>query len=362
MTSMNQRKKTREVQIGKVKIGGNNPILVQSMCNTKTQDIKATVRQIKELEAVGCEIIRVAVPDMEAAKAIREIKKQIKIPLVADIHFDYRLALEVIKHGVDKLRINPGNIGSREKTEMVVKAAKEKNIPIRIGINAGSLEKDILQKYDGKVTPSGMVESAGRHIEILESLDFDQIVVSLKASDSIRTIEAYQLFSQEYDYPVHLGVTEAGTTFSGSIKSAVALGSLLSQGIGDTIRVSLTANHLEEVRVGFEILKSLGLRVRGPILISCPTCGRTEIDLISLVNKVEKAISHIKQPIKVAVMGCIVNGPGEAREADIGVAGGKNCGAIFVKGKIIKTVPEKEILPTLLFEINKLTPKENRRY
>lgn len=351
---MTGRRKTKVVNIGNLKIGGNNPILVQSMCNTKTQDVKATVRQIKELENVGCEIIRVAVPDMESAKALGQIKKQIKIPLVADIHFDFRLALEAIKQGVDKLRINPGNIGSQEVIEAVVKAAKERNIPIRIGVNAGSLEKDILEQYDGKATALGMVESAGRHIKILESLNFDQIVVSLKASDVPRTIEAYKIFSQKYNYPVHLGITEAGTIFSGTIKSSVGLGSLLSQGIGDTLRVSLTASPLEEVRIGWEILKSLELRQRGPVLISCPTCGRTEIDVISLANKVERAISRMKQPIKVAVMGCVVNGPGEAREADIGVAGGKNCGAIFVKGKIIKTVPEKEILKTLLEEIRKI--------
>lgn len=348
------RKITKIINIGNLKIGGNNPIRVQSMCNTKTQDVKSTVRQIKELEETGCEIIRVAVPDMEAAKALGEIKKQIKIPLVADIHFDYRLALEAIKQGMDKLRINPGNIGDKTKTEAVVKAAKKAGVPIRIGVNSGSLQKDILEKSGGKVTASGMVESVVRHIKILEDLDFDQIIVSLKASDVPRTIEAYKLFSEKYDYPVHLGVTEAGTSWSGSLKSAVGIGSLLSQGIGETIRVSLTASPLEEVRVGWEILKSLGLRDRGSILISCPTCGRTEIDLISLANKVEKAISNIKQPIKVAVMGCVVNGPGEAREADIGVAGGKGVGAIFIKGKVIKTVPEKEILPELIKEIKKI--------
>lgn len=351
---MIKRRKTREVKIGKIKIGGSNPIAVQSMCNTDTRNVKATVKQIYELEEVGCEIIRVAVPDMEAAEALGRIKKQIHIPLVADIHFDYRLALEAIKQGVDKVRINPGNIGSREKTEAVVKAVKKRKIPIRIGINVGSLEKDILAKYKGKATPEGMVESAARHIKILENLDFGDIVISLKASDVPRTIEAYQLFSKKYDYPLHLGITEAGTIWSGSIKSAVGIGSLLTQGIGDTIRVSLTGSVNEEVRVGFEILKSLGLREYGPILISCPTCGRTEIDLVSLAKRVEKAIAKIKKPLKVAVMGCVVNGPGEAREADIGVAGGKGRGVIFVKGKIIKTVPEKEILPTLLEEIDKI--------
>lgn len=349
-----KRKQTKKVRVGNVFIGGGAPISVQSMCSTDTRDVKATVRQIRELEEVGCEIIRVAVPDMVAAKALGKIKKQIHIPLVADIHFDYRLALEAVKQGVDKVRINPGNIGSRKKTEAVVGAVKKRKIPIRIGINVGSLEKDILAKYKGRATPEGMVESASRHIKILEDLDFCDIVVSLKASDVPRTIEAYQLFSVKYDYPLHLGVTEAGTIWSGSLKSAVGIGTLLAQGIGDTIRVSLTGSVTEEVRVGFEILKSLGLRERGPILISCPTCGRTEIDLVSLANKVEKAISKIEKPIKVAVMGCVVNGPGEAREADIGVAGGRKIGAIFIKGKVIKTVPEKEILPTLLSEINKI--------
>jgi len=349
-----KRRKTREIKIGKIKIGGNNPIAVQSMCNTDTRDIKATVAQIKKLEKADCEIVRVAVPDMQAAQALGQIKKQIKIPLVADIHFDYRLALEAVKQGVDKLRINPGNIGSQEKTESVVKACQGKGIPIRIGVNSGSLEKDILRKYQGKVTAEGMVESAQRHIGILENLGFYDIVVSLKASDVPRTIQAYRLFSQKFAYPVHLGVTEAGTPWSGTIKSAIGIGTLLAEGIGDTLRVSLTGDVVEEVKVGWEILKSLELREHGPVLISCPTCGRTEIDLTSLAKKVEKAISKIKEPIKVAVMGCIVNGPGEAREADVGVAGGKGCGAIFVKGKVIKTVSEKEILPSLLEEIEKL--------
>ncbi len=351
---MIKRRKTKVVRVGKVMVGGNHPISVQSMCSTDTRDIKSTVRQIRELEEVGCEIIRVAVPDMEAAKALGKIKKQIHIPLVADIHFDYRLALEAAKQGVDKLRLNPGNVGEPENVKKVVQVAKERKIPIRIGINVGSLDKKILAKYKGKATPKAMVESANQHIKILENLNFYDIIVSLKASDVIRTIKAYQLFSQKYNYPVHLGITEAGTIWSGSIKSAVGIGSLLSQGIGDTIRVSLTGSVVEEVRVGFEILKSLGLRERGPILISCPTCGRTEIDVVNLANKVEEAIVKIEKPIKIAVMGCIVNGPGEAREADIGVAGGKHCGAIFIKGKVIKTVPEKGILPTLLSEIEKL--------
>ena len=351
---MIKRKKTRAVEVGKITVGGNALISVQSMCSTDTRDVKSTVRQIRELEEVGCEIIRVAVPDMEAAKTLGKIKKQIHIPLVADIHFDYRLALESAKQGVDKLRLNPGNIGDPENVKKVVQAAKERHLPIRIGINVGSLDKKILAKYKGKATPEAMVESAKQHLEILEDLNFRNTIVSLKASDVPRTIEAYQLFSKKYDYPVHLGITEAGTVWSGSIKSAVGIGSLLSQGIGDTIRVSLTGSVTEEVRVGFEILKSLSLRERGPILISCPTCGRTEIDVVGLANKVETAIVKIERPIKVAVMGCIVNGPGEAREADIGVAGGKHCGAIFIKGKVIKTVTEDKILSALLSEIRKL--------
>ena len=351
---MIKRKKTRPVKIGKITIGGNTPISVQSMCSTDTRDVKSTVRQIRELEEVGCEIIRVAVPDMKAAKVLGKIKKQIHIPLVADIHFDYRLALESAKQGVDKLRLNPGNIGDPENVKKVVQAAKKRHLPIRIGINVGSLDKKILAKYKGKATPEAKVESAKQHLKILEDLNFRNTIVSLKASDVPRTIEAYQLFSKKYDYPVHLGITEAGTVWSGSIKSAVGIGSLLSQGIGDTIRVSLTGSVTEEVRVGFEILKSLSLRERGPILISCPTCGRTEIDVVGLANKVETAIAKIEKPIKVAVMGCVVNGPGEAREADIGVAGGKHCGAIFIRGKVIKTVPEDKILSALLSEIRKI--------
>lgn len=348
-----KRKKTREVKIGKIKIGGHHPIAVQSMCDTDTRDVKATVKQIHQLEKVGCEIVRVAVPDMGAAKALGKIKKQIKIPLVADIHFDYRLALEAIKQGVDKLRINPGNIGAKEKVRAVVNAAKKDNIPIRIGVNSGSIEKGLLEKY-GSATPQAAVESALRHIKILEDLDFFEIVISLKFSDVPKTIETYRLISKKVDYPLHLGITEAGTKFSGTIKSAVGLGILLAEGIGDTIRVSLTGEVVEEVKVGYEILKSLGLRQYGPTLISCPVCGRCQIDLASLAKKVEKAISKIDRPIKVAVMGCVVNGPGEAREADVGVAGGKGYGAIFVKGKVIKTVPEEKILPVLLREIEKI--------
>ena len=342
------------VKVGPYKLGGKNPVRIQSMCNTDTRDVKATVRQILELEKAGCEIIRVAVPDMEAAKALGEIKKQIHIPLVADIHFDYQLALEAINQGVDKIRINPGNIGSEEKIKAVVLACKKNKIPIRIGINGGSLEKDILKKYKNKVTAEGMVESAMRHIKILERYNFKNILVSLKASDIKRTVEAYRLLAKKVDYPLHIGVTEAGTTFRGTIMSSIGLGILLYDGIGATLRVSLTADPVEEIGVAWEILKSLELRKRGITVTSCPTCGRTQIDLIGLAKKVEDSVKNIDKDIHVAVMGCVVNGPGEAREADIGVAGGKGMGAIFVKGKVIKSVPESEILEMLLEEIEKM--------
>ncbi|MDD4938368.1 MAG: flavodoxin-dependent (E)-4-hydroxy-3-methylbut-2-enyl-diphosphate synthase [Candidatus Shapirobacteria bacterium] len=345
-------KKTKVVQVGNIKIGGGNPISVQSMCNTDTRDAIATVKQIHQLEEVGCEIIRVAVPDMIAAQAIKEIKKNITIPLVADIHFDYKLALESIKNGVDKVRINPGNIGSDENVRKVVDACKDKKIPIRIGINTGSLEKEAEAKY-GR-TAQAMVESALKHIQILEKLNFHDIVISLKASDIDRTVEAYRLLSQKVDYPLHLGITEAGTLNTGIIKSSVGLGIMLFESLGDTIRVSLTGDCTEEVRVGWEILKSLKLRSRGVNLISCPTCGRTEIDLIGLANKVEKALIGVDKPITVAVMGCVVNGPGEAKEADIGVAGGHKQGVIFKKGQVLRTVPEEKILEELMSEINKL--------
>jgi (E)-4-hydroxy-3-methylbut-2-enyl-diphosphate synthase len=345
-------KKTKVVQVGNVKIGGGNPISIQSMCNTDTRDAVATIKQIHDLEKAGCEIIRVAVPDMTAAQAIKEIKKNISIPLVADIHFDYQLALESIKNGVDKVRINPGNIGKIENVQKVVDACKDKKIPIRIGINTGSLEKEAEEKY-GR-TAKAMVESALKHIQILEKLHFYDIVISLKASDIQRTVEAYRLLSQKVDYPLHLGITEAGTLNTGTIKSSVGLGIMLFEGLGDTIRVSLTGDPIEEVRCGWEILKSLKLRSRGVNFISCPTCGRTEIDLIGLANKVEKALISVDKPITVAVMGCVVNGPGEAKEADIGVAGGHKQGVIFKKGQILKTVPEEKILEELLSEINKL--------
>lgn len=344
---------TTIVQVGNLKLGGNNPILVQSMCDTDTRDVQATVKQILELEKEGCEIIRVAVPDIEAAKAIGKIKKEIHIPLVADIHFNYLLALESIKQGIDKVRINPGNIGSEDKVKAVVSACKDKNIPIRVGVNVGSIEKDLLKKYGP--TPKAAVESILKHVLILEKLKFYNIVLSIKFNDVPQMVEGYHLLAQKVPYPLHLGVTHAGTAFMGTIKNTLGIGTLLQEGIGATIRVSLTADPLEEVKVGWAILKALELRVRGPELISCPTCGRTEIDLLALVKKVETALVNIKAPLKVAVMGCIVNGPGEARGADIGVAGGKGKGSIFVKGKIIKTVSEKDILPELLKEINKLT-------
>lgn len=348
-----KRRKTREVTIGNVKIGGDNPVAIQSMCNTKTSDVEATVAQIRELEAVGCEIIRVAVPDEAAARAIKEIKKQINIPLVADIHFDYRLALLAIESGVDKLRINPGNIGSEDRIKAVVEAAKAKNIPVRIGVNSGSLEKDILEKY-GEVTPQGLVESALRHVRILEKFDFHDIVISIKASNVPFTMEAYSLLSKEVDYPLHLGITESGTEWTGSIKSAVGIGAILAMGIGDTIRVSLTGNCTQEVITAKEILKSLELRKFGINFVSCPTCGRTQIDLIGLANKVEERCRNIDKDIKVAVMGCAVNGPGEAREADIGVAGGNGYGLIFKKGEILRKLPEDQLLDALMEEIDKL--------
>lgn len=348
-----KRKKTRVVKIGDVPIGGNNPIAIQSMCNTKTSDVEATVKQILALEKEGCEIIRVAVPDMAAAEAISEIKKQIHIPLVADIHFDYRLALKAIENGVDKMRINPGNIGGEDRVRAVVEAAKAKNIPIRIGVNSGSLEKDILEKY-GTVTPEGLVESAMRHVRILEKLDFRDIVISIKASSVPFSLKTYSLLSEEVDYPLHVGITESGTEWSGTIKSSVGIGAILAMGIGDTIRVSLTGDPLEEVRVAKAILKDMGLRKFGVEFVSCPTCGRTCIDLIGLAKRVEEKCRNINKDIKVAVMGCAVNGPGEAREADIGIAGGNGYGLIFKKGEILKKLPENELLDALMEEIEKL--------
>lgn len=347
---MKVHRKTRIIYVGKVPIGGGNPIAVQSMTKTDTSDTKSTIRQIKSLEKTGCEIVRLAVPDMDAAKSLGVIKKSINIPLIADIHFNWRLALEVINQGVDGIRINPGNIGAKWKIKEVVTAAKDRGIPIRIGINAGSLEKDILKKY-GHPEPCAMVESAERHIEILEDMNFSNIKVSLKASDVLKTVEAYRLFSQKYDYPLHVGISEAGPPPYGIIKSSVGIGILLSEGIGDTIRVSLTAKPEEEVRAAYGILGALGIRKRGVDIISCPTCGRCKIDLKRLMKRVEMKLRKIDRPLKVAVMGCVVNGPGEAREADLGVAGGKGRGIIFRKGKIIRQVREEELLESLLWEI-----------
>jgi len=348
-----KRRTTRQISIGNVKIGAGAPISVQSMTNTDTRDHLSTISQIRRLESIGCEIIRVAVPDMEAAEKLGEIKKGISIPLIADIHFDYRLALRAVEEGVDGLRINPGNIGGKAKIKSVVEAAKERKIPIRIGINSGSIEKKLLSKY-GHPTPRAMVESALSNINMLESLNFHDIKVSLKASNVIDTVEAYRLMSEKVDYPLHVGITEAGTSFSGTIKSSIGIGILLNEGIGDTIRVSLTAPPVEEVRAGYEILKALGLRYRGINLISCPTCGRCEIDLINLANEIEGRLTHITMPLNIAVMGCVVNGPGEAREADIGIAGGKETGILFKKGRVVKKIKEIEFVDVFVQEVEKM--------
>jgi (E)-4-hydroxy-3-methylbut-2-enyl-diphosphate synthase len=346
------RKKTRQIKVGEVKIGGMAPVAVQSMTNTFTQDIASTVSQIRQLEEAGCEIIRVAVPDEEAAHAISSIKKKISIPIIADIHFDFRLAIASARAGADGLRINPGNIGGVKKVKAVVECAKELNIPIRIGVNSGSLEKDILKKYNG-ASAEAMVESAVRHIELLKSLDFHQIKVSIKASDVHRTVEAYRLLSSKTNLPLHVGVTEAGALFPGIVKSSLGIGMLLAEGIGDTIRVSLTRDPVEEVRVGFEILKALDIRRRGPEIVSCPTCGRCKIPLFDIVERVDKALLTSTLDIKIAIMGCIVNGPGEAKEADIGIAGGDGKGILFKKGRVIKKVPEEKLVEVLLEEVQK---------
>lgn len=347
------RKQKRIVNIGGVKIGGDNPVAIQSMCNTDTRDVKATVNQIHELENAGCEIIRVAVPDMVAAKAVADIKKQIHIPLVVDIHFDYRLALECMKNGADKVRINPGNIGDRDRVKQVVEMAKEREIPIRIGVNGGSLERELLQKYGG-VTADALVESAMGHVAILDKLNFNNVVVSIKISDVPKMLCAYRKFNEISDIPLHIGVTESGTLKGGTIKSAVGIGALLAEGIGDTMRVSLTANPVEEIYTAYDIQKVLGMRKTGAEIVSCPTCGRTQLDLISIANEVEKRAANIDKPIKIAVMGCAVNGPGEAREADIGIAGGKGEGLIFKKGEIIKKVPQDRLVDELMKEIETL--------
>lgn len=347
------RKQKRIVNIGGVKIGGDDPVAIQSMCNTDTRDVKATVNQIHELENAGCEIIRVAVPDMVAAKAVADIKKQIHIPLVVDIHFDYRLALECMKNGADKVRINPGNIGDRDRVKQVVEMAKEREIPIRIGVNGGSLERELLQKYGG-VTADALVESAMGHVAILDELNFNNVVVSIKISDVPKMLCAYRKFNEISDIPLHIGVTESGTLKGGTVKSAVGIGALLAEGIGDTMRVSLTANPVEEIYAAYDIQKVLGMRKTGAEIVSCPTCGRTQLDLISIANEVEKRAANIDKPIKIAVMGCAVNGPGEAREADIGIAGGKGEGLIFKKGEIIKKVPQDSLVDELMKEIETL--------
>ena len=347
------RKKTRKIRVGDSFIGGDAPVSVQSMTNTDTRDTAATVEQIKRLEEAGCDIVRVAIPDYEAALAVKDIKKAIGIPLVADIHFDYRLALECLTNGADKIRLNPGNIGGSDRVKKVVDAAKERGIPIRIGVNSGSLEKHILEKYGG-VTPEGMVESALHHAAMLENFGFEDIAFSLKASSVPMTIQAYRLMSGSTDYPLHIGVTEAGTLFAGTVKSAAGLGCLLAEGIGDTLRVSLTGDPVEEVKVGIELLKAMGLRKAGVEFVSCPTCGRCRIDLIKVANEVEQRLAGSDRQIRVAVMGCAVNGPGEAREADIGIAGGDGEALLFKKGRIVRKIPQDRIVEELLAEMEKM--------
>jgi (E)-4-hydroxy-3-methylbut-2-enyl-diphosphate synthase len=348
-----QRRKSRRIYVGRAPIGDGAPVAVQSMTNTDTRDVSATVAQIKRLEEVGCEIVRLAVPDELAADALKLIKREVSVPLIADIHFDYRLAISAIKAGADGLRINPGNIGGRDKLEKVINEARTRDIPIRIGVNAGSLQKDILEKY-GHPTPEAMVESALKHIRLFEDMDFTNIKISMKSSNVLNTISAYELLSDKTDYPFHLGVTEAGTLISGTVKNAIGIGMLLYKGIGDTIRVSLSRDPVEEVKAAYEILRALDMRHRGPEIISCPTCGRTEIDLFSIVEAVEKGLEGITASPKVAVMGCVVNGPGEAREADIGVAGGRGQGVLFKKGEVIDKFPEEELAAALIREVKKL--------
>ena len=350
---MIERRKTRQISIGSVKIGGDAPISVQSMTKTDTRDIPRTVRQIRRLERAGCEIIRVAVVDREAARAIAEIKKKIRIPLIADIHFHHQLALEAMKAGADGLRINPGNIGGRDRLEAVVLEARNRSVPIRIGVNAGSLDKTLLKRFGG-ATPEAMVSSALRTIEGMEELGFHLIKVSLKASDVPRTLEAYRLFSKASDYPLHLGITEAGRGTSAIVKSSIGIGLLLNEGVGDTLRVSLTGDPVEEVTVGYEVLRALRIRERGPEIISCPTCGRCEIDMVQLVRRIEREIQRIEIPLKIAIMGCVVNGPGEAKEADVGIAAGKGAGVLFKKGRIVKKVKEKDFAVALLSEIREM--------
>ena len=343
--------KTKTVKIGSKVIGGGNPILIQSMTNTKTEDVAATVAQINKLAAAGCDIIRCAVPTMEAAEALTEIKKQVTIPVVADIHFDYRLAIAAIEHGADKIRINPGNIGGADKIKAVVDVAKERNIPIRVGVNSGSLEKELVEKYHG-VTAEGIVESAIDKVHMIEEQGYDNLVVSIKSSDVMMCVKAHELIAQKIAYPLHVGITESGTAFSGSIKSALGLGLILNQGIGDTIRVSLTDSPVKEVEAAKIILKTLGLRKGGIEVVSCPTCGRTRIDLIGLAKQVEEMVSSYDYDLKLAVMGCVVNGPGEAKEADLGIAGGDGCGVLIKHGEVVCKVPEDELLSTLKYELD----------
>ena len=357
---MGYRDETKVVQIGKRQIGGGNPILIQSMCNTKTEDVEATVEQILALEHAGCDIIRVAVPTMEAAAALTEIKRQIHIPLVADIHFDYRLAIAAIECGADKIRINPGNIGSRERIQAVVDKAKEYGVPIRVGVNSGSLEKPLVEKYGG-VTAEGFVESALDKVALIEQMGYDNLVISIKSSDVMMCVKAHELIAKKTHYPLHVGITEAGTVIAGNIKSAVGLGLILSQGIGDTIRVSLTGSPLEEIKSAKLILKTLGLRRGGVEVVSCPTCGRTQIDLIGLANQVETLVQGYPLDIKVAVMGCVVNGPGEAKEADLGVAGGIGEGLLIRKGEIVKKLPESELLPALKAELDRMVEEKKAK-
>ena len=357
---MGYRDETKVVQIGKRQIGGGNPILIQSMCNTKTEDVKATVEQILALEHAGCDIIRVAVPTMEAAAALTEMNRQIHIPLVADIHFDYRLAIAAIECGADKIRINPGNIGSRERIQAVVDKAKEYGVPIRVGVNSGSLEKPLVEKYGG-VTAEGLVESALDKVALIEQMGYDNLVISIKSSDVMMCVKAHELIAKKTHYPLHVGITEAGTVIAGNIKSAVGLGLILSQGIGDTIRVSLTGSPLEEIKSAKLILKTLGLRRGGVEVVSCPTCGRTQIDLIGLANQVETLVQGYPLDIKVAVMGCVVNGPGEAKEADLGVAGGIGEGLLIRKGEIVKKLPESELLPALKAELDRMVEEKKAK-
>ncbi len=352
-----ERRKTRQIRLGNVPVGGEAPVVVQSMCNTDTRDIQATLEQIRRLDEFGCELVRLAVMDEEAVRSLKEIKKEAATPLIADIHFDHRLALGALKAGVDGLRINPGNIGSELAVAKVVHAAAERQVPIRIGVNSGSLDKDLLQRYGG-ATPEAMVESALRQVLLLESLNFSEIKISLKSSDVMDMVEAYRLLADRVSYPLHLGVTEAGTLLSGSVKSTLGIGLLLAQGIGDTIRVSLTRDPTDEVRVAYEILRGLKLRERGVELISCPTCGRCEIDLIGLTHQVEKRLLRVKTPLKVAIMGCVVNGPGEAKEADVGIAGGRGQGILFKKGEIVAKIPEAELMSKLLEEVSSMVDED----